>query len=69
MRAHENAPALAAEFLKIAPADFWRPAFDQWALSRGLSMELRRAVVVAILRERVFNATARYARRTERAPR
>jgi hypothetical protein len=43
--------------------DPWRAAFDRWALQRGLTAELRRAVVVVLLRQRIFGAVQKHAER------
>jgi len=50
---------LAVAFLAQDPPDPWRAVFDEWAMKQGLSQEVRRAVVVEILRQRVFAAVQR----------
>jgi hypothetical protein len=62
----EHAAALAAEFMATNPPDrLWRGAFDRWAIERGLTSEMRRAVVVLLLRRRIFNAVRRHEARTK----
>ena len=66
MIAEADSENLARAFLATIadPRAPWLPSFNAWAADRGLTVRDAKPILAAVLRARVFEATARFRSRT-----